>query len=547
MGLRRYLSGTFIGSFMRTRSMNPESEKEALSEATDILIALSQDESEFVEIVLTMIEILDEQDPLSSAFLCHIIGIYHKLGASDFQSVYTLLSELAALPSVRTAHKINYQLLQKTKASPLFRSHLRQRYRINSYIVWSVLAERLAGKVSAMIFTEEILNSLIHGLLDESDKVKLASLIALEKFAMTGDNKSKILKSNVVQHISDVMKRRIKSSHESNSLAEHRLRELNLCAPWSLRHAFADREKPRFCQDQDHKASEALLGVNVTLNWLDATPRLKWLPSGLEIRNDNTTFESARGTMCAKEGSWYYEVQLLTAGIMQIGWATKYTAFRPEEGVGVGDDDHSFAFDGRRKLAWSDGYPIPYGAVNSWGEGDVLGALLDMDYGMIRFYLNGVDLGSAFEFSARQLLKFEEEGGFYPAISLTSFQHVNVNFGKEPFRFPPTQPFRAFNDYGKLPESLHHTSVYPTVGQEKLTNLPLSELDHREYVNPCSICFDGQAMVTLYPCKHDGLCSLCAILITSCPFCRTPISERVTLAGTDTNSQPYPVESSTTA
>ncbi|KAK9727664.1 hypothetical protein K7432_001647 [Basidiobolus ranarum] len=528
MGLRRFLSGTVIGSIMRTRyvrlikeackSMNPESEKEALSEATDILIALSQDESEFIEIVLTMVEILDEEDPLSSAFLCHII-------------------ELAALPSVKTAHRINYHLLQKTKTAPLFRPHLRERYRINAYIVWSVLAERLAGKVSAMIFTEDILNSLINGLLDEREKVKLASIIALEKFAMTGDNKIKILKSDVIYHIRNVVSRQLERScsyERGNGSIEHRFRELDLCAPWSLRHAFADREDLLGYQEQDMcEAREALVGVNVTLNWLDSTPRLKWLPSGLEIRNDNTTFESVRGTMFAKEGCWYYEVQLLTSGIMQIGWATKYTAFRPEEGVGVGDDDHSFAFDGRRKLAWSDGYPIPYGGVNSWSEGDILGALLDMDYGLIRFYLNGVDLGSAFEFSARQLLRFEEEGGFYPAISLTSFQHIKVNFGKEPFRYPPLQIFRVFNDCGKLPESLYLTGVYPKVDLELQSDQTSLETDPSEFTDPCSICFDGQAMVTLYPCRHDGLCSLCAILITNCPFCRTPINERVSLAEVD--------------
>ncbi|ORX95491.1 SPRY-domain-containing protein [Basidiobolus meristosporus CBS 931.73] len=509
--------------------MNPESEKEALSEATDILIALSQDENEFIEIVLTMVEVLEEEDPLSSAFLCHII-------------------ELAALPSVRTAHRINYYLLQKTRTTPLFRPHLRERYRINAYIVWSVLAERLAGKVSAMIFTEEVLDSLIQGLLDDNEKVKLASLIALEKFSMTGDNKAKILRSDVVKHVCDVAKRQTKPSHDSYNLTDHCFRELDLCAPWSLRHAFADREILLRYQDQDLRDTrEALDGVNVTLNWLDATPRLKWLPTGLEIRNDSTTFESVRGTMCAKEGTWYYEVQLLTAGIMQIGWATKYTAFRPEEGVGVGDDDHSFAFDGRRKLAWSEGYPIPYGGANSWTEGDILGIFLDMDYGVIRFFLNGEDLGSAFEFSARQLLRFEEEGGFYPAISLTSFQQVNVNFGKDPFRYPPDQPFRAFNDYGRLPECLYLTSVYPKLDSELRSSQEAATPDYSDHANPCSICFDGHSTVTLYPCKHDGLCSLCAILIASCPFCRTPINERVALVEADMKGPSNLVESASTA
>ena len=43
---------------------------------------------------------------------------------------------------------------------------------------------------------------------------------------------------------------------------------------------------------------------------------------------------------------YYYEVQLLTAGIMQVGWSTLRTSFSGHDGVG--DDNTSYAYDGFR-------------------------------------------------------------------------------------------------------------------------------------------------------------------------------------------------------
>lgn len=38
---------------------------------------------------------------------------------------------------------------------------------------------------------------------------------------------------------------------------------------------------------------------------------------------------------------------------MQIGWANDLCQFHPEKGLGVGDDKHSFAFDGGRCKKWN--------------------------------------------------------------------------------------------------------------------------------------------------------------------------------------------------
>ena len=68
-------------------------------------------------------------------------------------------------------------------------------------------------------------------------------------------------------------------------------------------------------------------GINAMLNNNDVSEYLKIGPNGLEARCDAASFESVRSTFQVVRGVWYYEVQIVTAGIMQIGWASKRSKF----------------------------------------------------------------------------------------------------------------------------------------------------------------------------------------------------------------------------
>ena len=46
-----------------------------------------------------------------------------------------------------------------------------------------------------------------------------------------------------------------------------------------------------------------------------------------QARCDASSFESVRSTFQVDSGIWYYEVMIITAGVMQIGWATKDSSF----------------------------------------------------------------------------------------------------------------------------------------------------------------------------------------------------------------------------
>lgn len=68
-------------------------------------------------------------------------------------------------------------------------------------------------------------------------------------------------------------------------------------------------------------------GVQAMLNTSDVSEYLKISPDGLEARCDAYSFESVRCTGQAHTGIWYYEVTIITPGVMQIGWATKDSNF----------------------------------------------------------------------------------------------------------------------------------------------------------------------------------------------------------------------------
>ena len=112
-----------------------------------------------------------------------------------------------------------------------------------------------------------------------------------------------------------------------------------------------------------------------------------------------------------------------------IGWRTSRCQYSPENGIGVGDDVHSCAFDGARLKIWNG--PACRAVNNDYGEAwtanDVISCLFSWE-GDVSFWLNGVDLGVAFE-------NMNPELDYYPAVSLAMDQHCCFNFGGDkPFR-----------------------------------------------------------------------------------------------------------------
>ena len=102
-------------------------------------------------------------------------------------------------------------------------------------------------------------------------------------------------------------------------------------------------------------------------------------------------FVTVRANVGVFNHKYYYEVKLLTAGLMQIGFCTLQTPFSASRGVG--DDKTSFAYDGFRVKKWNHD-EIGYG--EAWGVGDIIGVMIDFKQKFIQYWRNKKSLGRAF-------------------------------------------------------------------------------------------------------------------------------------------------------
>nr|CAG8440943.1 3974_t:CDS:10 [Entrophospora candida]CAG8444072.1 3559_t:CDS:10 [Entrophospora candida] len=420
----RILSRFSRKSFIRSawKNLNSLSEHDELAEALETLISMSHEENEFIELITVIVDVLSEA-PMASAFL------------------YS-----AALPSKETSHKITSRLLQKLKPGGIYRTKPKRRTRVNASTIWSVLAEKLAGEISLSLFSDSVCNTLLDYLqYDNDSSVQLFALIALEKFGMTGQNKEKIFTSG--KNIYKILQTISKELQSDNGLSadKNRRMQLKFCVEWALKNTFESNNK----EDSWDISAESSVNsnINVMLNPLDATAHWKLSPNGLELRNDYSTFESIRATMSVSSGKWFYEVILLTNGIMQYG----------------------FAFDGCRNFLWAGGMSTSYGGSESWKPGDVIGVYMDVSLGCVRFYLNGKDLGVKYPFHFAQFRK-------YPP--------------------PPSFFYQTFNSQGQLSSELRdsiqrrswRTSRYRSVISNSDWKQQL-EATEEDYDAQCSICF----------------------------------------------------------
>ncbi|XP_010778988.1 RING finger and SPRY domain-containing protein 1 [Notothenia coriiceps] len=330
--------------------------------------------------------------------------------------------------------------------------------------------------------------------------VMLFALIALEKFSQTSENKLTVSESCISNRLAVL-----------ESWAEHSdylKRQVGFCSQWSLDNLFL-KDGRQFTYEKVN-----LTIINAMLNSNDVSEYLKICPTGLEARCDASSFESVRCTFCVDSGIWYYEVTVITSGVMQIGWATKDSKFLNHEGYGIGDDEYSCAYDGCRQLIWYNARSKPH-SHPCWKEGDAIGFLLDLSKKQMIFYLNGHQLPPE-----KQVFS-SATSGFFAAASFMSYQQCEFNFGAKPFRHPPSVKFSTFNDFASLLPS--EKIILPRHRRLAL----LKQVSIRD--NCCTLCCDVMADTELRPCGHGGMCMECALQLETCPLCRQDIQTRVRL------------------
>lgn len=138
---------------------------------------------------------------------------------------------------------------------------------------------------------------------------------------------------------------------------------------------------------------------------------------------------------CVTSGKYYYEVKLITDGVVQLGWADGTFEANSEEGNGVGDHPRSWSYDGCRQQKWTNGQDTAYG--EEWQKDDIIGCLLDLDSNTISFSRNGQLMGCAFTDVRCLDIENGKQKGFYPAISVEQTEILLVNIGAQPLLHRP--------------------------------------------------------------------------------------------------------------
>ncbi|KAF7988384.1 hypothetical protein HCN44_000957 [Aphidius gifuensis] len=466
-------------------------------ETLSVIGALVDNEQEPPQAMLKLHSIADKEEGWIQVVssMVNVIPMLSPLGPS----VITLLLDDCPLPSKDSVLKLSemFQLSQKTDR--LQTTPTQQR---NICVVLGCIAEKLAGPSSIAVLSNATLDYLINNLKKDIEPyVVLYSLIALEKFAQTSENKLTIQK-RLLAEINNPLLLLEKWVDEKNYVK----RQVGFSAQWCLDNLFLiDGRK------YSHDTVD-LTGINVMLNTRDVSEYLKISPNGLEARCDASSFESVRCTFQVDSDVWYYETLIMTTGVMQIGWATKDSTFLNHEGYGIGDDVYSLSCDGCRRLIWHNARSEKYHDRPPWKAGDVLGCLLDFNKLEIIFSINGVPLKPCV-----QVFK-TAKSGFFAAASFMSFQQCLFNFGNVPFKYPPTdREFKKFNDHAVLnPED---KIVLPRhIYLDQLRKMSVRE-------DSCTLCYDQKASVRLLPCKHRGFCKTCPLQLIECPMCRATIKE----------------------
>ena len=194
--------------------------------------------------------------------------------------------------------------------------------------------------------------------------------------------------------------------------------------------------------------------------------KLTLFNDGNKIESKDDNFISVRANNCLVKGKWCYEVLLLSNGLFQIGFCQLDTIYN--EHYGVGDEIHSFGYDGFRLCFWNKEHK-KYGKV--WDYGDIIGVCLDLDNYKVEYYQNGEKLGIA-------PINIERGKGvaYFPAVSLGEFQKCCFNFGAtnlvynypgyEPMDIPKSQYNGSLEITSALLQSLSHSNLLEFLNKE---------------------------------------------------------------------------------
>ncbi|XP_011305079.1 ATP-dependent RNA helicase Ddx1 [Fopius arisanus] len=178
------------------------------------------------------------------------------------------------------------------------------------------------------------------------------------------------------------------------------------------------------------KSEKRVISGPWSLSLFDRGRAMAVAPDGLRCQSrEQREWHGCRANKGVQgEGKYYFETVVTDEGLCRVGWSTS------QANLDLGTDKFGWGFGGTGKKSNSKQFDS-YG--ESFGMHDVIGCLLDLSKGEIRFTKNGVDLGKAFDLNSQQRSQI-----FFPAVVLKNAE-MSFNFGNEPFKHPPPAGFTA--------------------------------------------------------------------------------------------------------
>jgi ATP-dependent RNA helicase DDX1 len=211
----------------------------------------------------------------------------------------------------------------------------------------------------------------------------------------------------------------------------------------------------RTASNQSGKSNNSIK-VNVRLNENDKEDGVVVSPDGFTCSHTTTgnNWVGIRATHGVNRGKFFYEVEVLEKGNCRVGWSTIAAHLE------LGKDGQGFGYGGKGWKSYNGNYE-KYGG--EYSQNDFIGVLLDFTKKQISFAKNGQLLEVAYEIP-------EDIMGtvLFPTIALSN-SAARVNFGENPFRFPPPTEGEKFLAIAKSFNLFdHHDSeTYATKGPRK--------------------------------------------------------------------------------
>lgn len=126
------------------------------------------------------------------------------------------------------------------------------------------------------------------------------------------------------------------------------------------------------------------------------------------------------------EGMYFYEVELVTGGEVQIGWTTRLATFK-EDGI----QQNKYAIVMRSNITI---------------VGDVIGCLVNMQQKSVTFYYNGKETNVPVN---EQFFNFTP---IFATVYLSKRQQITFNFDKKAFKYPPNKDYETLHSVSSKTE-----------------------------------------------------------------------------------------------